>query len=391
MRLQAPPDRPKLCFVVESGTDVRMVTGLASHFDLSLLLRRPSGDSKISQTWEFTVPASVGPSSPFGFARLVFDHLRRARGRLDFVIVQGYGPAALAANLACKVSRIPSAMLICSPTEAYYRCRRTNRLSDKPFRRKEVLALELMARLNAVVGACYIVLSQYLANVVRRHSALKPVHIIPIYGVDTSVFVPPPEPRHVMKRKRGLPTSGSLIFFSSRIAPEKDVGTLFAAAQILLASGRDIWLLNRSGGHKIFAQEARRAGIGERVLATDAVHPDELPQDYQASDVCVQASREEGLGFSVLEAMACGSPVVASNVGGLHETVQEGRTGWLYPVGDADVLAKCIAATLDNPQEGANRAAAGRELVQKSYERNFVFEQLSKVVQQECSGRGAEQ
>jgi glycosyltransferase involved in cell wall biosynthesis len=319
---------------------------------------------------------------------VVFERLRRSHGLLDFVLVQGYGAAALAANLACKLGRIPAAMLVCSPAEAYYRCRLTGGVPDKPFRRRELVALQAMARLNARIGACYIVLSHHLADVVRRHGSPKPVHVVPIYGVDTSVFSPPLEAQHVIKARRGLPTNGSLIFFSSRIAPEKDTRTLFSAVQKLLASERDLWVLNRSGGYRRFAEEARRLGIGDRVIATDAVHPDrELALDYQASDVCVQASREEGLGFSVLEAMACGSPVVASEVGGLRETVLEGRTGWLYPVGDAGALADRIASVLDNQREGAMRAAAGRELVQHRYERNLVFEQLDDLVRQALNGR----
>ena len=385
---QAQRNRPRLCFVIESGTDVRMLTGLASRFDLRVLARRPMGDARISQASEFSVPTVFGPPAPFGFAKTVFDRLRRSRGLLDFVLVQGYAAAALAANLACKLSGIPSAMLVCSPIEDYYRCRLTGGVSDKPFRRKELLALQAMARLNCRLGACYIVLSHYLADIVRRHGSPKPVHIVPIYGVDTSVFNPPQEPQHVIKRRRGLPTSGSLIFFSSRIAPEKDAGTLFSAVRNLLSSGRDLWLLNRSGGYRRFAEEARRLGIGNRVIATDAVHPDrELALDYQASDVCVQASREEGLGFSVLEAMACGTPVVASEVGGLRETVLEGRTGWLYPVGDTGALAQRIAAVLDNRREGARRAAAGRELVQHRYERDLVFEQLETIVCQKLNAR----
>ena len=98
----------------------------------------------------------------------------------------------------------------------------------------------------------------------------------------------------------------------------------------------------------------------ERVIATDAVDPrSELQRDYAAVDVCVQASRAEGLGFSVLEAMACGTPVVASSVGGLRETVRDGVTGWSVPAGDAARLASALREVLDHPGEASRRAAAG--------------------------------
>src|SRR5260370_22565011 len=116
---------------------------------------------------------------------------------------------------------------------------------------------------------------------------------------------------------------------------------MLTALGILLDKGRDLWLLHRSGGYIAFRGEAERIGITHRLIATDAVHPHrELPMDYQASDICVQASREEGLGFSPIEAMACRVPVVASAVGGLKETVVDGCTGWSYPVGDEYALAK---------------------------------------------------
>jgi glycosyltransferase involved in cell wall biosynthesis len=175
-----------------------------------------------------------------------------------------------------------------------------------------------------------------------------------------------------------------LIFFSSRIAPEKDSEALLAAMRSLLEGGRDIWLLHRSGSYRSFVNEAARMGVAHRVIATDAVHPHrQLPTDYQACDVCVQSSREEGLGFSPLEAFACGLPVVASAVGGLRETVIDGRTGWTYPVGDWRALAACIAAALDDPVEAIRRATAGRELVRQHYDRRVVFDRLAKVVESE--------
>ncbi len=232
-----------------------------------------------------------------------------------------------------------------------------------------------------MIGQQYIVLSEYLAQVVRGHGTRKPIRFIPIYGVDTEIFSPLTENRSAVRARLGLPQQGSLIFFSSRIAPEKDGETLLAAAKKLIGQGRDLWLLHRSGGYRSFVKDAQRFGIGHRVIATDAIHPHrELPQDYQACDLCVQASRAEGLGFSPLEALACEVPVVATAVGGLRETIIDGKTGWTYPVGDADALANCIAAALDNPDEAASRALAGRCLVIEKFDRRKCFAEIEQLV-----------
>ena len=171
-----------------------------------------------------------------------------------------------------------------------------------------------------------------------------------------------------------------MIFFSSRIAPEKDATSLLQAFQRLIRQGRDLLLLYRGGGYKKLMAAAQALGVEGRVIATDAVHPHrELPLDYQACDLLVQASRAEGLGFSVLEAMACGLPVVASAVGGLRETVVDGQTGWTYPVGDSAGLARSIEQVLADPAEAAQRAARAREMVITTYSRRVVLDALVRV------------
>jgi glycosyltransferase involved in cell wall biosynthesis len=272
-------------------------------------------------------------------------------------------------------------MLVCSPGEAYYECRRTNPQPGKPFRRWELEGQRVVGRLNARVGTRYIVLSQHLADVVRGHGWSGPVDVVPIYGVDTNRFRPASVPRDTIRRELRLPESGSILFFSSRVAPEKDSEAVLRAVRKLLDAGRDLWLLHRSGGFAGFLRDAERFGVRDRVIAADAVHPHrELPLMYEASDVCVQASRAEGLGFSPLEALACGVPVIATNVGGLRETIRDGDTGWSYPMGDADALARCIQAALDDPAEAARRAANGREMVVREYDERKVFEHLLELV-----------
>jgi glycosyltransferase involved in cell wall biosynthesis len=374
--------RTRLLFVVESGADVRLVEGLAERFELSVFARRIEDGVEISQATEASFESKVGPASRAGFARAVFAEVRRRRDEVDAVVVQGYGAAALAANAACRLACIPAFMLVCSPVERYYLCRREHAEPGKPFRRRELFALGMLARLNARVGSHYLVLSEHLAEVVRGHGGRRPVNVVSVYGVDTEIFSPAREPKRVTRERLGLPAEGSLVFFSSRVAPEKDAETLLAAFRTLLEEGRDLWLLHRSGGHRAFLEDARRFGVDGRVIATDAVHPHRgLADDYRASDLCVQASREEGLGFSPLEALACGVPVVAAAVGGLRETVRHGETGWSYTSGDASALAACMREALGDAEEGARRAARGRELVRERYERAEAFALLEEVIE----------
>jgi glycosyltransferase involved in cell wall biosynthesis len=371
----------RLCFIAESGTDIRLVEGLASRFNLSILARRIDGGFEISQPLRKALPVVIGPASRFKFAIFVLKYLRANRQGIDRVFVQGYGLAALAANLVSRLNRIPTAMLVCSPVEAYYLCRKTQADGDKRFLRRELFALQALAWINAIVGRQYIVLSQHLARVVRKPGIRRLVSIISVYGIDTSVFTPSSESKASIRARLGLPTTGALIFFSSRVAPEKDSQTLLAAVRTLVEKGRNIWLLHRSGGFQSFVKEAERIGIAARVIATDAVHPHEkLFLDYQASDLCIQASREEGLGFSPLEALACEVPVVATSVGGLKETILDGQTGWTYAVGDQEALVRCVEAVLDDPAEATRRATAGRKMVCARYDQQFVFEQLETMI-----------
>lgn len=373
--------RLRLCFVVESGVDVRLVEGLAARFDLSILARRIEGGVEISHPPAVDARVIVGPASRAGFARFVSRHLARHAARIDAVIVQGYSLAALAANLSARRTGLPTSMLVCSPIEAYYRSRGANPQPGKPYRARELWALGLLARINAAVGQRYIVLSEYLADVVRSHGGRLPIEIIPLYGVDTATFTPPLTGKADIKARLGLPATGTLVFFSSRIAPEKDSETLLAAVRTLVDAGRDLWILHRSGGFRSFQEDAARFGIGHRVIATDAVHPHRgLPSDYQACDLCIQASREEGLGFSPLEALASGVPVIATGVGGLRETIVDGQTGWTYPVGDVAALANRIEQVLDGAEEASRRALAGRAMVIERFDARRVFERLRDLL-----------
>jgi glycosyltransferase involved in cell wall biosynthesis len=295
----------------------------------------------------------------------------------DAVLVQGYALAALAANIAVRLRGRRCWMLVCSPIAEYYA---TRQAAGYPFSPLTLRGIEFLGRLNGLVGQGYVVLSEYLAVSVRRYHHGKPVEVIPVYGVDFRRFAAGQDKARA-RSARGLPDRGRIIFSSSRIAPEKDTTTLIEAFAMLVKEGRDVFLLNRSGGHRELREHAVRAGIGDRIIATDAADPrGDLVLDYIASDVCVQASRAEGLGFSVLEALACGTPVVASAVGGLVETIQNGVTGWTVPPGDPAALASALRDVLDHPQVAAERTEAGRRLVRERFDSEAVFARLAALL-----------
>jgi glycosyltransferase involved in cell wall biosynthesis len=360
--------RPAVWLIVESGTDARLVEGLAALVDLKVLARAIPGGRAVSQPTD--VPVTIGTASRIGFAWLVVATLLRA-SRYDAVLAQGYGLAALAANVAARLKRTPCWMLVCSPIAEYYETRKAAGMRHSGL---VVFAIHTLGYLNGLIGRRFIVLSRHLAGVVRRYAPSARVELIPVYGVDLDVFAPKAD-RAAARAARRLPSSGRIIFSSSRVAAEKDAATLIAAFAALVHEGRDVYLLHRSGGYRELVEVAARAGADARVIAGG-----DLALDYRASDICVQASRAEGLGFSVLEALACGTPVVASAVGGLVETIRAGETGWPVRPADAAAMAAALREALDHPEEAERRARTGAAMVREQFESTQVFRRLASVL-----------
>src|SRR5437867_2091667 len=105
----------RLCFIVESGTDVRLVEGLARRFQITIIARHIQDGVEISQAPAAPVHTLRGASSRIRFAVAVAKFLRNRSRDFEFVLVQGYGLTALSANLVRYISGTPTAMLVCSP------------------------------------------------------------------------------------------------------------------------------------------------------------------------------------------------------------------------------------------------------------------------------------
>ena len=194
------------------------------------------------------------------------------------------------------------------------------------------------------------------------------VAVIPC-GVDLELF----RPGAAAAARERLGLAGTrVLLFVGRLTPIKGLETLLRALAALGAargSGEPPRLVVVGGDKQEHwdSQSARVRNVA-RDLGVEAwvdfrgpQPQDILPDYYAAADLCVMPSRYESFGMVALEAMACGTPVIASRVGGLATTVQDGTTGVLVPEGEAPALARAIADLL---ADGARRAALGRQAVE---------------------------
>jgi len=108
-----------------------------------------------------------------------------------------------------------------------------------------------------------------------------------------------------------------------------------------------------------------RMKLPDRVAFWGSQRQDLLPYFYSAAEALVLPSRYESFGMVALEAMACGTPVIASRVGGLQYTVEDGRTGFLIPEGDWRLLAERICEIIENPPLREKLVVAAKEKVKQ--------------------------
>jgi glycosyltransferase involved in cell wall biosynthesis len=169
-------------------------------------------------------------------------------------------------------------------------------------------------------------------------------------------------PSHV-REARAWPVDAPLIACVAAFTPEKGHHTLLEAAILLAARMPEVrWALAGDGPQRArLEQHAADAGLAHQIAFLG--HIDYVDRLIAEASVVVSAATSEGLGSTLLDAMALGRPIVATAVGGVPELLASG-SGVLVPNGDAAALAREIEHLLRNPALAGTMAAAGRRAVQ---------------------------
>jgi glycosyltransferase involved in cell wall biosynthesis len=160
----------------------------------------------------------------------------------------------------------------------------------------------------------------------------------------------------------------NLILFLGKLKQPKGIFDLLQAVAGLRASVPDVRLVCAGDGERIaVARYAERLGIADAVKFTGWVGPSGKRALLESAAVFALPSYDEALPMSLLEAMAAGVPAIASPVGGVHEAVVDGVSGFLVAPGDTQTLGRLLGRLLQDRLLAARIGAAGRESVRLRY------------------------
>ncbi len=211
--------------------------------------------------------------------------------------------------------------------------------------------------------------------------AVMPDLAIPVIpnGVDTTHFTPAPPPASLPAPA----SSPTRLLFVGRLSPEKGLrGLLTALAGLPAIPAWTLRLVGDGPERQDLESQAQALGLADRVNFSGWLPREALPACYQAADLFVFPSTDEGMPNTVLEAMACGLPVVAMRIAGCEDLVIEGETGRLLPPGDPAALAAALKTLIADPATRTRFGTAARRRV----ETHFTWSQSAETYLQFLTG-----
>jgi glycosyltransferase involved in cell wall biosynthesis len=212
-------------------------------------------------------------------------------------------------------------------------------------------------------------------------------------GVDTQVFTPCPASEGLRQRYLLVNEDRVAILVAGLDTPHYFKGVdIFIASLVELPTNFKAIIIGDGDLRPAYERQASNMGVKERVHFIGRVSDIDLPGYYRLADVTVLPSvtMGEAFGLVLVESMACGTPVIASNLPGVRKVVEIGVDGYLMKPGDVEDLRAKLQQILSMPElQRAEMGAAGRRKVEQNYTWELVGQRLEAIYQQvilKCAG-----
>lgn len=300
----------------------------------------------------------------FGVSALIYTLFYTARHEVDFIQAYFAVPAGWVAWIVNWVYGVPYAVYfggsdIPGANPSRYK-------NVYPFLTPQLKAIWRRARFRTVCSA-------ELARLGREADAAADFLVIP-NGVETSRFKPIARPASAKVK----------VLFIGRLIPRKGFQRVVRSlprVRELAERAFEIEVVGTGAARAELDEEAERRGVSDLIKYVGTVPYDKLEEAYQYADIFVLTSLSEGMPSVILEAMGCGLPVVASDVGGNNELVEEGVNGYLIKGDDIKTLAQRLTRLIDDASLRRRMGQVGREKALK-YDWENIMREYNQLYEQ---------
>jgi len=236
----------------------------------------------------------------------------------------------------------------------------------------EWLDVHLLNQFQAIVAPSRSLVDESIATGVRA-DLLNVVYV----GIDCHNFQF--ERDESLRQKLGLAPGDFTLVNLARLWPEKDQSSLFTALQAVVKKFPQTKLLMVGDGPMKSELQGlvRKLGLESNVIWVP--FPDCLPALLACVDLQVHSSIYEGLPMAILSGMAAGLPIVTTDVGGVSEVIENGKTGFLVPPKDPAALAEGLLLVMSRPELAQRLGAAARKSVQQNYHSSAGARSLENI------------
>jgi glycosyltransferase involved in cell wall biosynthesis len=245
----------------------------------------------------------------------------------------------------------------------------------KPALTRRIIKVEqyLSRFTDRIIAATQLEKKDYLEFSIGRSSTIDVIYA----GIDLDRYKTDPLMKDNLKGALGIPQGLSVVGMIGRLEQVKGPGYFVDAAMNIARLREDVCFVLIGDGSLRKGLEDAVAAKGFKGRIIFAGWREDIGNMLTMLDIMVLPSLNEAVGLVLIEAQSQGIPVIASNVGGIPETIKENETGFLVQAGHSDKLAQAILFLLDHPDKRLSMGAAAREWIASRFRAQDMTERIS--------------